>query len=323
MSKNLNDTTVIISGGAGAIGCNLVRILLEKHYARKIVIFDNLTSGDKDNLPKDLRVELIVMDICDKEKLKHYWPRELGKTIVFHLAAHFANQNSVIFPKSDIDTNIVGTLNMLECAKEFGVDAFVNASSSCIYGGAVDMRETVKVYPTETPYAINKLTAELYTKFFQEHHGVPANSVRIFNTYGPGERGGEFRNVIPNFVDAALHNREIYITGTGEETRDFTYVDDTCDLLILAALHGHNGIGLYNGGTGESTTIKELAELIVEISGSSSKISYISKRNWDGVPHRKSNIFHSNDELGYYPEHTDLEKNLKIIIDWYRNKLGK
>jgi nucleoside-diphosphate-sugar epimerase len=175
---------------------------------------------------------------------------------VFHLAAHFANQNSVDHPFSDIQTNIVGTVGLLEILKfHKSLRKFVYASSSCVYGTASQMNEDTFIYPSETPYSINKYTAELYTQYYAHLFHVPTVSIRIFNTYGPYELAGKYRNVIPNFIEKALNGEDLVITGTGRESRDFTFVDDLIDLMIAAALSPSKDGEIYNGGTGFRTEI--------------------------------------------------------------------
>ena len=321
--QTFENTTIVVTGGAGAIGSTLLRRLLEQD-PKKIVVIDNLTSGNLEFIPKDDRIEFHNIDIANKEKLTPAIPYETN--YIFHLAAHFANQNSVDFPHSDIKTNVIGTLNLLElCHQNTGklseLRKFVNASSSCVYSDSKIMSIEDNIYPSETPYAINKLTGELYTKNYSELHGVPAVSIRIFNTYGPFEMGGKYRNVIPNFIDKALKNESIRITGTGKETRDFTYCDDTCNLLELAALSKVSDGSVYNGGTGIKTTIEMLARLITVLCESTSKIEIIPRRNWDNISDRLSDISKSKEELGYIPSHTNLQKNLQKTIEWYKEQL--
>lgn len=305
----------MVTGGAGAIGINLLYRLLETDVD-KILVLDDLSSGQMKFMPEDSRIIFKHVDIGRSDKVvaavtgfdPHY---------VFHLAAHFANQNSVDFPISDIQTNILGTVHMLEALKEVRcLKKFVNASSSCVYGNDELMSEEMSVYPFETPYAINKLTAELYTKYYAEQFGLPSVSVRIFNTYGPNELPGKYRNVIPNFIDATIKGQEIVITGTGDETRDFTYASDTANLLVLAGISKFMDGNIFNGGTGKETRIGELAEKIIKYTSSNSKIRYVQRRDWDHVEKRMANIEQSKNLLGYQPE-VSLDEGLKKTIQWH------
>ena len=313
----MKDNSVIcITGGAGAIGCNLVRNLLT-YNPIEIIILDNLSSGNIDFLPKDKRVRFYHIDISNKEKLSSLIPPSTD--YIFHLAAHFANQNSVDYPLSDEETNIRGIINLLEISKKLNLEKFINCSSSCVYGNNTSLMSIDdSLYPFDTPYAINKLASELYSKFYYEHYKIPTINIRIFNTYGPYEVGGKYRNVIPNFIERALSNIPLEITGTGKEPRDFTYVDDTCNLLTLAATSPISQGKVYNGGTGIKTNISTLATLIKELCNSSLEVIIKPRRNWDNVESRVSDISLSTRDLDYIPTHVDLRQNLIKTIDWYK-----
>ena len=315
----MKNTTICVTGGCGAIGISLVQFLLNQN-PKKIIIIDNLSSGSLNYLPKDNRIQFYHIDISNKEKLQTVITPDID--YIFHLAAHFANQNSVEFPISDVQTNIIGTINLLELCKNINIKKFINCSSSCVYSNTQShMRITDNLYPYETPYAINKLSTELYTKFYSEQFNVPTINIRIFNTYGPYEKGGKYRNVIPNFIEMALKNKTFTITGTGEETRDFTYCLDTCNLLYLAALSTSANGDSFNGGTGIPTKIIDLANIIIKLCNSNSKLEFVGRRKWDKVTDRLSDISKSRLELGYIPSHLDLQKNLTYIINWYKNIL--
>lgn len=309
---------VLVTGGAGAIGVSLVRKILASD-PQAVIVLDNESSGDASFLPKDERIIFHRVDISDKAKIQAVL-EAADADYIFHLAAHFANQNSVDHPHDDIATNVVGTLNLLEAAKANGrLKKFVYASSSCVYGDSEVMRETDFIYPYETPYAINKYAAEMYVRYFAHLHKLPTVSIRIFNTFGPYELPGRYRNVIPNFIDKALRGEELVITGTGEETRDFTYVEDTVGLLLLAA---HSDIGngdVFNGGRGEEVTIRTLAQSIIDLSGSASKIVFRPRREWDLVLKRMADTEKSRQTLGYNPTVT-LKAGLKTTIQWHKER---
>jgi nucleoside-diphosphate-sugar epimerase len=306
----------VITGGAGSIGINFIELLL-KNNPEKIVVIDNESSGNRKFLPANSRIDFRAVSICDKEALKTLL-EETNPHYIFHLAAHFANQNSVDHPYADIETNIVGTLNLLEFSRSNpNLQKFVYASSSCVYGDSEEMKEEDYIYPYETPYAIDKYAAEMYTKYFAHLHGLPTVSVRIFNTYGPYELPGKYRNVIPNFIDRAFRNEPIIITGTGEETRDFTYAEDTARLLLLAAQSPVADGDFFNGGCGREITIKMLAEMIIRLCESKSEIIYRPRRTWDLVTKRVSDISKSRSVLGYNPE-VEFEAGLAKTIQWHR-----
>lgn len=314
----MKDSKIVVTGGAGAIGCNLVRKLLD-YQPKEIIIIDNLTSGNINFIPADETISFFPIDIFFKDKLEQIIPKDTD--YIFHLAAHFANQNSVEFPLSDIQSNVIGTLNLLEISKTLNLKKFINCSSSCVYGNSSIMKIGDSIYPTETPYAINKLSGELYTSFYAHYNKVNAINVRIFNTFGPYELSGKYRNVIPNFIKKALSDEPIIITGTGKETRDFTFVEDTCGLLISMALSNIQDGSVYNAGTGITTDILTLAQTIVKLSKSKSIIEFTNRRKWDNVLNRLSDISLTTKTFNYIPNYTNLESNLEKTINWYKTQL--
>lgn len=174
--KALENARILVTGGAGFIGNNLVRKLLQNGVS-SIVIMDNQSSGMAVFLPDDPRITFVGMDIDKMDKL-NFVINQHEFDYVFHLAAHFANQNSVDHPFSDIQTNIVGTVSLLEILKfHKSLKKFVYASSSCVYGTADSMTEDAYIYPSETPYSINKYTAELYTQYYAHLFHVPTVSI--------------------------------------------------------------------------------------------------------------------------------------------------
>lgn len=312
---------VLVTGGAGAIGVNLVNKLLDENVS-KIVVVDNFSSGNINFLPKSEKVEVCSIDIFRFDELRTVC-KEYESDFVFHLAAHFANQNSVDHPFSDIQTNVIGTMNLLELSRESkNLKKFVYASSSCVYGDSEIMREDDFIYPYETPYAINKYSAEMYVKYYAHNFKLPSISVRIFNTYGPYEVAGKYRNVIPKFIENAMLGKDIVITGGGNETRDFTYSSDTVELLLKAAISDVNNGDYFNGGTGKETKIVDLASMIIELTNSKSKIVFKPRREWDLVTKRVSDISKSKKVLGYNPV-INLKDGLSKYINWYREYLNK
>ena len=316
MSKK--NIKVLITGGFGAIGYNLAQ-KLQKDDKYEIHIIDNLSAGSANFSPK---LTFTYLDLSNSEKVnnffKHYQPN-----VIFHLAAHFANQNSVDHPISDTYTNVIGSINLFEAQKNNSeLLKIVYASSSCVYGNCDIMTETANVRPYETPYAINKFVGELYCKYYAEIHKIPSVCIRLFNSFGPGEMPGNYRNVIPNFINKALNNEDILITGTGNETRDFTYIDDTIDLLIKSAESQYINAEVFNAGTGKKLSIKELAENIIKLTNSTSKILYTSPRGWDHIKDRCSDISKSSALLGYKPE-SILKEGLTETINWLKKRLIK
>src|SRR5207245_4963816 len=161
-----------------------------------------------------------------------------GPEILFHLAAHFANQNSIDHPELDLMVNGMGTLRVLEQARRSDIERFVYASSGCgIYGSDTPMPFTEDYVSMDlyTPYQVTKMLGELYTNMYANLYGLPIVNARIFNSFGPGELPGEDRNVIPNLFYWSMNGQPLPITGTGEETRDFTYVGDIVNGLLACA----------------------------------------------------------------------------------------
>ena len=232
-----DEKTVLVTGGAGAIGSNLVKTL-SKLETKKITIIDDLSSGHQWNIPANPKIDFVKGDILDEEKLKLAFKAK--PEIVYHLAAHFANQNSVDNPERDLMVNGMGTLKVLEHARLVGVERFIYASSGCgIYGSDSKMPfeehdVSMKLY---TPYQVTKMLGELYTNYFHNLYHLPIVNARFFNSYGPGEVPGRYRNVIPNFFYWAMNKQPLPITGTGDETRDFTYVGDIVRGLLAMAHH--------------------------------------------------------------------------------------
>ena len=310
------NSKILITGGFGALGYNLTQYLTSK-YDCSIHIVDNFSAGHT-NFSN--QVTFSYIDIGNTEKINTFF-KDYKPDYIFHLAAHFANQNSVDHPLSDISTNVVGLVNLFETQRDNKkLKKIIFASSSCVYGNQEIMKEDINVSPYDTPYAINKYVGELYSKYYSEIHHIPVVCARIFNSFGPGEMPGNYRNVIPNFIHNALLNQPIYITGLGNETRDFTYVLDTVDLLSKLAISDYNQAEIFNGGTGTSLEIKVLAEKIIALTNSKSKIVYTEPRIWDHVKDRCSNTEKSKNLLRYNPSH-DLEKGLILTIDWIKMKL--
>jgi UDP-glucose 4-epimerase len=317
MSRNARKPVFLITGGCGAIGSAVAhRIVADGHGS--VYLLDDLSAGSHN---RTSGAEFVHCDVSNREKLRKY-VRAIAPTYVVHLAAHFANQNSVDFPVSDAMTNILGTINLLETVRELGnVKKLVYASSSCVYGKLQAMQEDASLNDFETPYAISKYSAELYVKFYARHHGLPSISIRVFNTYGPGEMPGRYRNVIPNFISSALAGTPLVITGTGDETRDFTYNDDTAALLLLAAHSDLVGGEVFNGGTGVETSVRYLAETIQRLTSSTSELQFRPRRDWDAVLARVSDTRLVSGKLGYRPS-IGLEEGLRRTISWIRANIG-
>ena len=304
---------VLVTGGAGAIGGNLAKALCAA--GARVVVVDDLSSGYIDNLPgPEWDCEFIRGDLTAEHILDSAFAR--GVEIVFHLAAFFANQNSIENPESDLNTNGLATLKLIKRAAQQGVERLVFASSSCVYGAkALNVVEDADFEP-ETPYAITKLLGEQYIDFYHRVFGLSTTVVRYFNSYGPGERPGRYRNVVPNFFARALRNEPLIVTGEGKATRDFTYVGDIIDGTMLAAEAETANGQILNLGTGRETAVIELAEAINEITGNESGMVFRPQREWDGVMRRCADIGRARVLLGYDPA-TPLREGLAATCRWF------
>jgi len=313
---------ILITGGSGCIGSNLIKALL-KAEAEKIVVVDDLSASYEWNLPKDPKVTLIRGSILDEERMKRafsYKPH-----YVFHLAAHFANQNSVDHPETDLLVNALGTLKTLEYANLVGVERFVFASSGCsVYGSQapLPLREDFVSLHLDTPYQINKLVGELYCNYFHDYYKLPVAIARYFNVYGPGEVPGRYRNVIPNFFWWAMHGQPLPITGTGEETRDFTFVEDIVDGTLRMGVMEEAVGEAINLASGTETKVIDLANWINEMTGNRAGVVFKSRRDWDKAIRRRASIEKAEKILGYEPK-TDMKTGLRRVYEWIKENKDK
>ncbi len=304
----------LVTGGSGAIGSRLVRRLLDDG-AESVLVVDDLSSGYPWLLPDDHRVILIERDVCGLAGLK----LTVQKPLVFHLAAFFANQNSVDHPMDDLHTNGQGTVSTLLWSAKNQARRLVYASAGCsIAGHGIDapIQEDMPVsLHLDTPYQITKALGEFYCNYFLPQ--VSTVRCRFFNSYGPGEVPGRYRNVIPNFIWRALHNQPLIITGTGEETRDFIYVDDLVDgLMRCATIESAHG-DAFNLGTGKQTRVIDLANMIIKTCQSKSTIEYVPRRSWDHSVRRQADNSKAVTKLGLKPS-VGLAEGIERTVDWFR-----
>lgn len=316
--KSYEGKTVLVTGGAGAIGTNLCSALSDAG-AKLVIVLDDLTSGYTWNIPPKKGLMFVKGDTADDVYLKRVFFEK--PDIVFHLAAFFANQNSVDYPEKDLQTNGFGVLKVLEYSLFNGVKRVVYASSGCsIYGSSAPMplKEEFMSMNLTTPYQITKMLGELYCNFFFNHYKLPVVKTRFFNSYGPGEVPGQYRNVIPNFIYWAMKGEALPITGTGEETRDFTYVGDLVDGLLRAG-HFESAIGQeFNLASGKETSIISLAKMINEHTGNKAGIRLIQRRKWDTKPRLLASVEKAGKLVGYRPQ-MPFDKGLANTIEWFRN----
>lgn len=306
---------ILVTGGCGCIGSNLIRVLL-RAKPQRIVVIDDLSASYEWNLPNDPKVLFIKGSVLDEERMKRAF--SFKPHFVFHLAAHFANQNSVDHPETDLLVNGLGTLKTLEYANLVGVEKFVFASSGCsVYGSQapLPLKEDFVSLHLDTPYQINKLVGELYCNYFHDYYGLPVAIARYFNVYGPGEVPGRYRNVIPNFVWWALHKKALPVTGSGEETRDFTFVEDIVDGTLRMGVVKEAVGEAVNLASETETRVIDLANWINELVGNEAGIVFRSRRDWDKVVKRRASIEKAGKILGYEPK-TGIRAGLKKTHEW-------
>lgn len=308
--------TVLVTGGAGAIGSNLTKNLCELD-TKRIIILDDLSSAYEWNIPKHQKILFVKGSVLDDKKLKCVFKEK--PEIIYHLAAHFANQNSVDNPETDLMVNGMGILKVLKYSQLANVDRFIYASSGCgIYGSdsEIPFEEhdvSMKLY---TPYQVTKMLGELYTNYFYNLYGLPIVNARFFNSYGPGEVPGKYRNIIPNFFYLSMNKQALPITGTGNETRDFTYVGDIVNgLLIMASCEDAIGEA-FNLASSREVRIKDLAKWINKITGNDSGIVFKERRNWDKKNRLLASIEKARKILGYQPL-MEFKKGLRLVHKWF------
>lgn len=315
--KFYKDKVILVTGGAGAIGSNLTKELAQLE-AKTIIILDNMSSGYDWNIPKIKNVMFVNGDIRSDIDLKRVFFEK--PDIVYHLAAFFANQNSVDFPEKDLDTNGFGTLNIYEYAVLNKTEKVVYASSGCsIYGheAPLPLKEEFMSMHLTTPYQITKMLGELYANFFYHHHGLKVVKTRFFNSYGPGEVPGQYRNVIPNFIYWAMKGYPLPIAGNPDATRDFTFVGDIVDGLLRAGYYESVIGSEMNLASGKEIKIGELAEWINEITGNKAGTILTGKRKWDTKSRLCASIGKANKLMGYSPQ-MEFKDGLKVSIDWFK-----
>jgi UDP-glucose 4-epimerase len=317
------DRSILVTGGAGAIGSNLI-IALAKLVGKngKIIVLDNLSAirGDEPfNVTPLFNIMFVRGDVRSDIDLKRVFKED--PTIVFHLAAFFANQNSIDYPEVSADVDILGHIRLLEYSRLAEVARFVYASSGCaIYGSypQLPLKEDFISMHLTTPYQINKMTGEMYCNFYHHQYDLKTVNCRFFNSYGPGEVPGQYRNVIPNFIFWAMNGISLPITGTGEETRDFTYVLDLVQGLIKAG-YEEKAVGEnFNLASGTEVAIRDLARMVNDATGNTAEICFRARRKWDTKPRLLASIEKARNLVGYEPI-VEFEEGFGTNIEWFKD----
>ncbi len=309
---------ILVTGGAGAIGRNLVSKLV-KLGASRIIIIDNLSSSYAWNIPKDSNILFIRGDIRNDDDLKRVFHHK--PTIVFHLAAFFANQNSVDYPIMCEEVNGKGMLNLLEyCVLSNRIEKFVYTNSE---GGAygsdciLPYKENQISFRLTSPYYISKMAGESYCYYYYDMYDLPVSVARLFNSYGPGEVPGTYRNVIPNFIYWALQKKPLPLTGNKNISRDFVFVDDIVEGILRLAYFPEALSNPINIATGRETFIYDLANIINEKTDNPSGIQILDKRKWDTRDKIIGDTEKCSQILKFTPS-TGLEQGIEKTILWFR-----
>jgi len=301
----------VITGGAGFIGSHIVEHLSKEGH--HVTILDSLRTGFEHNL-NGLNVDFVKGDIRDENLVNEVID---GASGVFHLAALVSVPESLLKIRECIEINTIGTINILEAAKNnLGCKVVLSTSAANYGNNPVSPKvETMSPEPM-TPYAITKLDGEYYLKMYLDQYQVPTASLRYFNVFGPRQNPeSAYAAAVPIFINKALKNEPITIYGDGLQTRDFIYVKDVVKANILAS---QKGDGTYNVALGHSTSVLELAEKIIEITNSKSQIKFLEERPGD-IKHSKANPEKFN-QLGFKPEYT-IDKALEETILFYHQEL--
>lgn len=329
----------LVTGGAGFIGSNIVDTLLSRNCPVRIL--DNFSTGKRENLDRvikrhsltpdhdytfvrgtdtqqladgDVRLTIIEGDLRDADTCRK---AASGISYVLHQGALPSVPRSIADPYTTNEVNIKGTLNMLIAARDEGVKRFVFASSSSVYGDTPTLPKVETMTPNPlSPYALSKLTGELYSILFYRLYGFSTVSLRYFNVFGPGQDPtSQYAAVIPRFITSLLTDRAPIIYGDGEQSRDFTYVEDCVEANLLSCKAEGVFGGIFNIACGRRATINELFKKIRAIVDASCEPEYIEARPGD-VRHSLADIRMAQEALKYSPKYT-LDEGLKKTVEWF------
>lgn len=313
---------ILVTGGAGFIGSNLVAHLLQKPGVELVRVLDNLATGSSKNLEEfeqDPKFEFVQGDIRDYNECLAACE---GIDLISHQAALGSVPRSINDPLTSNEVNITGTLNIFTAAKEKGVKRVVYAASSSTYGDHPGLPKLEdKIGNPLSPYAVTKYVNELYARVYANVYGLQLIGLRYFNVFGPKQNpAGPYAAVIPLFVKAVLDNEPPLINGDGEHSRDFTYVANAV-MANDCALFTQNAEAVnqvYNIAVGEQTSLNQLFEMIKEVAGSDLAPKYGPERKGD-VKHSLADISKAKTLLNYNPP-TTIKEGLKITFEWYRKQ---
>jgi nucleoside-diphosphate-sugar epimerase len=306
----------VVTGGAGFIGSAVVRALL-REGAGKIVVIDNLLSGRERNL-EEVRnsIDFHKADIRNYEEIA---PLIAGAAVVFHEAAIPSVPRSIDDPLPSHDVNINGTFNVLRAMHAGRAGRMVYAASSSAYGDTLVLPKVESMNPApKSPYALQKLVGEYYGSVFSGVFGVEAVSLRYFNVYGPRQDpSSPYSGVLSLFMKAILKRKSPTILGDGEQSRDFTYVEDVAALNLKAARAANVSGRVYNGGNGGRITLNHAWELLQQIEGVRVPAVYGPPRAGD-VRDSQADVTAAVRDLGHAPRFS-FEEGMRLTLEWYRH----
>ncbi len=324
---NFSGCKVLVVGGAGFVGSNLVHQILQQDV-KQIVVVDNLLSSDVSNIPADPRVEFVFGSITD-DRILHNLPEDLD--YAFHLACFHGNQSSIADPFADHDNNTYTSLKLFDRLKDIkNLKKVVYAAAACAVAEktydaptATTEDQPVTLYH-DSPYSISKIIGELYGNYYFQQHKLPFVKARFSNVFGPREILGAgqwrgtvhtvWRNVTPTFIWRSLNGEALPLDNGGNASRDFIFVEDMARGLMACALKGEVG-GVYNLATGRETSILELATLINEFTGNKTPLDLRPARDWDRSGKRFASTEKSERELGFTAQ-VDVREGIRRTVEW-------
>lgn len=308
----------LITGGAGFIGSNIVKKLLKLGESVRIV--DNLSTGRRENIEEFLNnpsFEFIEGDLTDLDVCKK---SVKGIDFILHEAALPSVPRSIKDPIASNNACVAATLNLLVSARDEGIKKFVYASSSSIYGDNPDLpkKEDFPIRPI-SPYALAKYAGERYCQIFWRIYGLPTVCLRYFNVFGPKQDPvSQYSAVIPKFIRCFLNDENPVIYGDGEQSRDFTFVENVVDANILAANCVEGDGEVCNIACGGKTSLNQLVEYLNEITGKDIKADYQKERQGD-ILHSKADISKATKILGYAPK-VNFKEGLALTFAWFKKE---
>lgn len=317
----MEEKKILLTGGAGFIGSNIIPALLDDPRVSHLRVLDNLSTGNRRNIeeffqhPKfefswgDIREFNICLEACQDMDL------------VCHQAALGSIPRSIKAPLTTNNVNITGTLNIFTAAKDSGIRRIVYAASSSTYGDSTVLPKKEEVVGNPiSPYAVTKLVNELYANVFAQLYDIELIGLRYFNVFGKKQDPyGAYAAVIPLFIKAILENKPPSINGDGEQSRDFTYVENVVQANVKALFTKNKEAvnEVFNIAFGERTTVNELIEILKNISSRDFVPHYQSSRLGD-IKHSLADISKASALLDYYPEY-NVKEGLKLVYNWYKN----